>query len=300
MSITSPLTGRSNVLLKRKISCKELIKHWQNDFGIDISKEFENEEYISEYQCLDTSLYFFRPNTIAGSAYVYEQLQKFDWYYNPDKWEHQQIIRKVQPGMRVLEIGCGEGSFVAKCGSKGADAIGLELNEAAVEVGKRNGLNLKNELLEDFSEENSNKFDIVCCFQVLEHIPNPMAFITKCLEVTKVGGLLIFGVPNANSFFGRNFSILDLPPHHMLRWSKPAFISLESIFKMKLNQIQFEPLASYHISWFIGLLKKKKNIWSRLIRSEIFRKTVSLLLKSGGRKLIHGHTVLATFKNLDS
>jgi ubiquinone/menaquinone biosynthesis C-methylase UbiE len=66
-----------------------------------------------------------------GDSKFYEQLEKFDWYYMPWKWEHEITLSYLDPKKRVLEIGCGTGSFVQKAADiSGAYIKGLELNEA--------------------------------------------------------------------------------------------------------------------------------------------------------------------------
>ena len=56
---------------------------------------------------------FYTPSELAGSASLYEQLQKFDWYYMPEKWEFRQALSWIQAEhgvRRLLEVG-GRGFF---------------------------------------------------------------------------------------------------------------------------------------------------------------------------------------------
>jgi hypothetical protein len=65
------------------------------------------------------------------------------------------------------------------------------------------------------------------------------------------GGILIFGLPNADSFLKHQYNILDLPPHHMTRWTEQVLRFITNIFPLQLLEMSFEPLASYHVDGFV-------------------------------------------------
>ena len=71
------------------------------------------------------------------------------------------------------------------------------------------------------------RFDVVCAFQVLEHVADPLAFIAEAKARLNPGGLLFIGVPNRESYVGRLRDFpLDMPPHHVMRWSRRALAAL--------------------------------------------------------------------------
>ena len=92
---------------------------------------------------------------------------------------------------------------------------------------------------------------------MLEHIAKPNDFISSCIKLLKPGGKLIFCTPNANGLLATDFSLLDLPPHHMTRWNKQAYHSLKQVYSLKLKNVHFEPLAKYHWDWYLNILKNE-------------------------------------------
>ena len=93
---------------------------------------------------------------------------------------------------------------------------------------------------------NSETYDVVCAFQVLEHIGDPQSFLTAALACLKPDGLLIIGVPNAESYITRipNF-VLNAPPHHMTWWNKAALCHLADYFKLSILELAHAPVESW-------------------------------------------------------
>jgi SAM-dependent methyltransferase len=296
--IKSPLTQTNDIKLVRKIDVDHLIGEWKNAFSIDISTEMNGHKTISEYQCNTTGLYFFMPDDVDGSAKFYEALQNFDWYYMPEKWEHQITLKKLIPASKILEVGCAEGGFIELCIKYGHDAMGIELNQNAVLKAKQKGLPVCEKDLHELAKEKESIYDCVCSFQVLEHVSKPKEFIDSCIKLLKPGGKLIFCVPNSNGVLATDYSLLDMPPHHMTRWNKSTFKSLETIFNINLNSSHFEPLAKYHWDWYLSLVQKKKipyKILRKILSDGKARKVFKAFLALGFNKFIKGHTIYVEF-----
>lgn len=298
MQVSSPLTKTIGAKLIREIQVVELIKEWKNTFGIDISGDMKDHKIIYEYKCVDTGLYFFIPEDIYGSSVFYEELQKFDWYYMPEKWEYKMTLKKLNSASKLLEVGCAEGAFIELCNKNGHDATGIELNKNAVLKAKEKGLTVFEKDIHELAKANDNVYDCVCSFQVLEHISKPKEYIESCIKLLKPGGKLIFCVPNSDGILATDYSLLDMPPHHMNRWNLSSFKSLETIFNIKLDSYYFEPLAKYHWDWYLSLVRNKKIVY-RLIRkifsdtmaSEVFKWFFSI----GFNKFIKGHSIYVEF-----
>lgn len=250
-NIVSPLTGSKNVTLLREISAEYLIQGWQKEFQIDITTELKEHSNIYLYQCNETQLKFFTPFDIAGSGHLYEQLQKFDWYYMIDKWEHKLALKDLSTCKKVLEIGSAFGDFVNSGIRQGLDIVGIELNKQAVARARQRNLPVKDLDLKEAAKIYQGSLDGVCSFQVLEHVANPREFIECSIQMLKPGGRLILCVPNIDGFQKYKDFFLDMPPHHMHQWSAFTFKSLENLFPIKLKKIAKEPLAKYHTSIFI-------------------------------------------------
>lgn len=231
----------------------ELITRWQRMLRVNISDELIGLDTIPEWRCPHCGLQFF-PAEGAGSAHLYEQLCRFPWYYMPAKWEHEMAIADLRKSDRVLEVGCGAGAFVARLRKAGWDASGLELNDAAVAEAQGVGIPVTNELIGTVAEERPGSYDMVCSFEVLEHVADPYAFIDEQVRALCVGGRLAIGVPNQDSYIRREDNLLNMPPHHVTRWSAQALRHLADVFPLRMVRVATEPLQRYHVSGYARVL----------------------------------------------
>lgn len=295
----SPLTGSLDTTLIFTIETSKLIKDWKETFGIDISNELAKIEDIYLYQCNKTKLLFFKPSTATGSNSLYEKLQTKDWFYMPHKWEHQVALQDIESCNDVLEVGCAFGSFVEAGLEAGIKIRGIELNNAAVEIAKGKNLPVTRQNLSDFANAHVETLDAVCSFQVLEHVPNPKDFLEWSIQSLKIGGQLIICVPNSESFLKNQYNLLDLPPHHMLRWSETSFRALESLLPIKLEKVIKEPLALYHVSSFLdsysGLFKARYPL-SAFLLNRYMLGLCEKILQLGPRKYLTGQSLYVQFR----
>lgn len=299
-NVVSPLTGSNHVTLLETISARDLIEKWQKSFGINIESELQNCKKISLYQCNETQLKFFSPTTLAGSGDLYKQLQQFEWYYAPDKWEHQQALRDLAGYRNVLEIGCGSGHFVQAGLAAGLNIIGIELSDAAVEMAVASKLPVEKLPLEKAAGTYRGQMDAVCSFQVLEHVSNPREFIDWSVELLKPGGKLIMCVPNAEGFLKYYpDSLLDMPPHHVLRWNALSFHALEKLFPLKLENIVFEPLAEHHVPMYVTAYahyyRSRSRLW-KLCFNRVLMPCYRGILRTGINRCLTGMALYATFR----
>ncbi len=251
MTILSPITQKSNVLLEKGIDTKYLISKYQSTYNIDVSKYFDSIDRILIYKCIESGYRFYHPYNISGNGDFYEYFQKFEWYYMPWKWEHQIADRFIKSSMKILEIGCGNGDFLKHIrNEKGVQGVGLELNQLAEENGRKNGIKIINETIEIHSIKNESSYDVVCAFQVLEHISDVHSFLKSSIKCLKNGGILIISVPNNDSFLKNSENILNMPPHHMGLWNKKSLLSLKRYFPINKEHVFLEPLQIYHKDYF--------------------------------------------------
>jgi SAM-dependent methyltransferase len=117
---------------------------------------------------------------------------------------------------RYLDVGCGSGGSVGAAAMLGWRVAGIEPDAEAAQKARRysDEIHTGDVLAAPFA---AGSFDVVSMFHVLEHVPDPVAVVSRTLEWLAPGGLLIIEVPNAGglgaSLFGRAWSGLDLPRH---------------------------------------------------------------------------------------
>jgi SAM-dependent methyltransferase len=291
------LCGSPAIHETQKILTSTLVRAWEQSFNIDISKEISGTDEVLQLHCKLCDICFFSPLRPATSG-VYVKLQSLDWYYMPHKWEHTQAVRDIATEEKVLEVGCGFGDFVSHLRTvKKCDVSGIELNPSAAEIAQSRGLPVVCSDLKSWGQRLGNMFDVVCSFQVLEHVTDPREFIQDLLAVLKPSGRLILGVPNRLSFLKHQFNVLDLPPHHLTQWSAVTFEFLEKIFPARLVKVAYEPLQAYHVDGCISAYgesyAQRNGLWGSIIYNRFTRVLSSFLLKQGLGRLFKGQSLYA-------
>jgi len=121
------------------------------------------------------------------------------------------------PAGRVLDVGCGNGDFLAQAKKRGWDVTGVELSALACEeAAARLGGNVYRGDLAEL-ELPAGSFDAATLWHVLEHITTPHELLEELNRVLKPGGALIVEVPDCGNpvfrAFRQHYFHLDLPRH---------------------------------------------------------------------------------------
>jgi SAM-dependent methyltransferase len=300
--IPNPFIKNSPVILQRDIPKDILIKRYKNYLNIDIRSILAATDKISIYKCKESGYRFYFPLDITGDSGFYEKLQENDSYYMAWKWEHQECLRYLKENDNILEVGCGKGDFLKNISTrfKKINCTGLELNKSSVTSNSK--YEIINASIEDYSIINEGKFDVVCSFQVLEHISKVSVFLKSNILCLKDGGLLVISVPNNDSYLKYDkFSILNMPPHHMGLWTEESLRKIGEYFNLALVDISYEPLQTYHFDYYTELiLRKYFGTYPALIILKIItllklRSSIKKYLTKRGDK-IRGHSIFIIFK----
>ena len=243
----SPITGKNNTLLTDIFFTKDIIQLYRTQLDMDVSGFFTGTNTFFLYKCHESGYRFYHPTGMEGDGKFYAELQQrlADDYYHEWKFENQLALEAIRPGDKVLDIGCGIGNFMLRA-KETATVTGLELNERAIEICRKRGLNVLQEYIETHAITHADQYDVVCLFQVLEHIYDVKPFLENAVKVLKKGGKLVIGVPNNEPYFlgFDKYCTLNLPPHHMGLWNKEVLESIAPIFNLKMQQWRYDVKGS--------------------------------------------------------
>jgi SAM-dependent methyltransferase len=105
--------------------------------------------------------------------------------------------------MSFIDVGCGDGSFLAHAAALFDEVIGVEPSRPYFELSKKRGLNVINEYL---TEELSfaHQFDAFASRQVFEHLTQPTRILSILSTLVKEEAVGLIEVPNAQKMLGEN------------------------------------------------------------------------------------------------
>lgn len=244
-----PLCACSDISVLESVNVEALRQVYDRVLRVSIEQELPGRSHCDFLLCLECGLRFFNP-ALAGSEALYESLQRLEWYYSDWKPEYEYARPWVQPTDAVLEVGCGTGAFarLITCGSY----LGLELSHRAAEAGREQGTPIRVQSIQDHARERSDSYDVVCGFQVLEHVADLRPFLEAAVSCTRPGGLLVFSVPNSDSFLRYVVNgALNLPPHHISWWNRKSLDSVAALFDLEIVSREQETLADAHLVWWL-------------------------------------------------
>ena len=117
-----------------------------------------------------------------------------------DMYVKSQLIKSKKN--KILEIGFGNGSFLEYGRKIGWEMYGTEVNLNLLESARQNNFTVFEGT--NYEELNSNSFDCICAFDVLEHLDKDylLRLFKNVLKLLKPGGLFIARFPNGDSPFG--------------------------------------------------------------------------------------------------
>jgi len=105
---------------------------------------------------------------------------------------------------RVLDIGCGSGSFLEELVRLGCTVYGIEPNPSAARACVERGLNVTCGVLDNLNYPD-NFFDTVIMWHVVEHLPSPKSTLKEIYRILKPGGHVFIYCPNADSYMAAVF-----------------------------------------------------------------------------------------------
>lgn len=128
---------------------------------------------------------------------------------------------KPLKNIKLLDIGSGGGLVCKPMYEFGADVTGIDANEhntkAAMAYARERNLNIKyiNNTVENYILENNEKYDVILCLEVIEHVANPKEFVQNISKLLKHDGILIFSTINRTF---KSFTQAIIIAEYILGW----------------------------------------------------------------------------------
>jgi len=164
------------------------------------------------------------------------------------RWARFRRLMRRGPYQRVLDVGTDRGWFLKCFQDAGAEVFGTQMSAPAARAARRRlGRGIFLGELPDARFPDAS-MDLVCLYNVLEHVREPLVYLREINRVLRPGGVLAIEVPNAHCLtarlFGRHWLGWDIPNH--LHHFSPA--SLRAL----VERHGFEVLAESHWSVEFG------------------------------------------------
>lgn len=146
------------------------------------------------------------------------------------------ILSKYSDINSFIDIGCGAGELACTLVENGKKGTGIDFSEAAIKTAKgirtRRNIDAKNLVFEvgDATKKMTNKFDLVICCEVLEHVKNDVKYLN---EITKLSNkYLLISVPAKQKLFDYS----DEAVGHYRRYEKEDLINLLANNDLEIHQ----------------------------------------------------------------
>lgn len=131
-------------------------------------------------------------------------------------------LREDRPfaGLRLLDIGCGGGLLSEPMARLGADVLGADAAPRNIPVAQihaeQSGLAIdyRHTTAEDLAAA-GEAFDVVLNMEVVEHVADPLAYLTACQQLLKPGGLMVCSTLNRNA---KSFAMAIIGAEWVMRW----------------------------------------------------------------------------------
>lgn len=152
-------------------------------------------------------------------------------------------------GLRILDIGCGGGLLAEPMARLGADVVGADAAAGNIPVAQihadQSGLAIDyRHITAEALVGEGEVFDVVLNMEVVEHVADPLAFLTACRNLLKPGGLMLCSTINRNP---KSFMVAILGAEYVMRWLPRGthewnkFITPEELFEL-LKSSGLEPV----------------------------------------------------------
>src|SRR3546814_4815525 len=105
---------------------------------------------------------------------------------NPPRVRYVEQCAGSLNGKRALDVGCGGGLLSEALAAEGAEVCGIDMAAELIDIARLHALESERKVdyrqisAEALAAEQAASFDLVCCMEMLEHVPEPASVIAAC------------------------------------------------------------------------------------------------------------------------
>lgn len=177
----------------------------------------------------------------------------------------------LNPGGRLLEVGCGTGAFLRLASQQGYRAMGIDHDPTAVRSARElcGTGDVRALSVEDLLQEPWDcNFDVICLFDVLEYLEDPVRVVAGLGGMLTTGGHIVCTVPGSRRWPRWFVPGVDSPPQHLTLWVGSALDYCFKIAGLAPVAVLSSPLLSDH------LLRQASAQWEALQRTDAVGKAL--------------------------
>ncbi|MGE5280069.1 MAG: class I SAM-dependent methyltransferase [Deltaproteobacteria bacterium] len=182
------------------------------------------------------------PGRTRADIFWGKTLGLLPWLRQRATWDLGALLPPApeRPGALAVDVGCGEGNYLAIVKSLGWRVRGIEPQPQGAAAARRRGIDVFEGIPAEAKIEDGSA-DWVTLIHVLEHTPDPAGILGTVFRWLRPGARLALRVPNVLSLghrrFGRRWYLLD-PPRHLFGFAPKSLRLLLSRFAFKRIQVR--------------------------------------------------------------
>lgn len=204
----------------------------------ELGKYYESNQYLSHHS-----------TSISPIALTYNLIRKIS-IQRKLKW----ISKYHQKPTSILDFGCGTGTFINYCKTKGWAITAVEPDDDARKIAEQNTNQQLHSSLTELKK--TETFDVITAWHVLEHVPNLKEVVKSLKSKLNKKGQLFLALPNHQSYDAKLYKELwagyDVP-RHLNHFDQKSIKSLSKKEKLKVKEI----IPMKFDAFYVALLSEK-------------------------------------------
>ncbi len=236
------------------LTCKDCKNSWRSNMY--------NEEKIEEIYCIDD----YEENPYF--SYDLESVKNLKNNRFTNYRKALELAKHQNHSGKLLDIGCGHGTFLAMAKEYGWGLTGIEISEELSKACKENvpDANIINKRFEEANLE-PNQFSLITMWDVIEHVIDPIDVISNIKELLIPGGIALFCTPDESSSLAKlgkilyNMNLMSYPalalhpPNHTYFFSRTGFKNIIKQLDMTVENSYSQAAFFEHSEMASGIQK---------------------------------------------